>query len=88
VKVHATRAIRVWVDIDEGIADFVQMLNEITGIRTNASCQGTIGEGGAAPYEAHVMVTWNDNEARSRLSRWRVEELGANFGYVYPGAKP
>ncbi len=83
-KEHKTRAIQVWVDVDEGIADFVVMLNEIPGIRTDASCQGTIGEGGAAPYEAHVMVTWQDRQALLRLAPWRVEQLGFNFGYVYP----
>lgn len=82
--VHKTRAIKVWVDVDEGIVDFVLLLNDLPGIRTDASCQGTIGEGGVAPYEAHVMVTWRDAEARARLNAWRVEELGQNFGYVYP----
>lgn len=85
-KLHTTRAIKVWADVDEGIADFVLLLNEILGIRTIASCQGTIGEGGAAPYEAHVMVTWDDDAARQRLASWRVEQLGYNFGYVYPNA--
>jgi hypothetical protein len=84
VTVHPTRAVRVWVDVDEGIADFVLLLNEIPGVRTEASCQGTIGEGGAAPYDAHVMVTWADDEARARLNGWRVEQLGENHGYVYP----
>lgn len=81
---HATRAIKVWIDADEGIADFVLLLNEIPGIRTLASCQGTIGEGGANPYEAQVMVQWEDEAALARLSAWRMTRLGETFGYVHP----
>ena len=82
--IHQTREIKVWVDVDEGIADFVLELTEIEGIRCHASCQGTIGEGGADPYEAHVMVTWTDDKARARLDRWRVEHVGPNLGMVFP----
>lgn len=70
--------------MDEGISDFVLMLNEIPGIRTLASCQGTLDEGGAAPYEAHVMISWDTDEALSKLSNFKVFKLGDNYGYVYP----
>lgn len=88
--IHKTRALRVWVDVDEGIADLVLVLNDIPGVRTYASCQGTIDEGGAAPYAAHVMVGWADDGARALLGvaaiafGGRIEELGPNLGYVYP----
>lgn len=81
---HLTRPVRVWADVDVGVADFVVALNEIPGIRTLASCQGTIGEGGADPYGPQVMVTWEDEAALARLSKWRVTKLGDTFGYVHP----
>jgi hypothetical protein len=84
MTVHQTIPVRVWADIDVGIADFVIALNEIPGIRTLASCQGTLGEGGAAPYEAHVMVSWASEEALLLLSNLRLKKMGDNFGYVYP----
>ena len=83
---HKTRPIKVWVDVDEGIADFVLLLGEIPGIRTLSSCQGTIGEGGPAPYEAQVMVTWTDEAAYKRLAEFKVDRLGNNFGYAHPPA--
>src|ERR1700677_830715 len=42
----ATRLVSVWVDVDEGIADLVEYLNTIPGVRTHTSCQGTLTEGG------------------------------------------
>jgi hypothetical protein len=84
VSIHETRPIKVWIDADVGIADFILELNEIPGIRTLASCQGTIGEGGAEPYGPHVMVSWEDSAALDRLSRLQMTRLGPTFGYVYP----
>lgn len=81
---HPTIPIKVWIDADVGIADFVLALNEIPGIRTLASCQGTIGEGGPNPYEAQVMVTWTDDAALARLSHLRLTRLGPSYGYVHP----
>jgi tRNA(Phe) wybutosine-synthesizing methylase Tyw3 len=43
--IHETIPVQVWADIDVGIADLVKLLNKIPGVRTFASCQGTIGEG-------------------------------------------
>lgn len=45
----------------------VRYLNTIPGVRTFASCQGTIGEGGPAPYRAQVGTTWPDRETFDRL---------------------
>lgn len=81
---HATRSIKIWINADTGIADFVLELNEITGIRTVASCQGTIGEGGPNPYGPQVMVTWDSDEALGRIAHLKITHLGPQFGYVYP----
>lgn len=64
---HKQVPIQVWVDIDEGIVDLVRHLNTIPGVRTHASCQGTIGEGGPNPYRPQVMVTWDTAETFARL---------------------
>jgi len=81
---HKQRTIQVWVDVDDGIADAVIYLNTISGVRTLASCQGTIGEGGPNPYRAQVMATW-PSEAFERLkSEFDVTILGDNWGYLHP----
>jgi hypothetical protein len=64
---HPTVRVKVWADVDEGIADFVRELTEIPGITTHASCQGTIGEGGPHPYPPQVMVAWEDEAALHAL---------------------
>ena len=64
---HKTRAVQVWVDVYEGVADLVAYLNTIPGVRTFSSCQGTIGEGGAEPYGPYVMVAWSDAATLERL---------------------
>lgn len=81
---HSTIPVQVWVDVDIGIADFVRELNLIPGIRTHASCQGTIGEGGSAPYGPQVMVTWQDAAALGRLARYRKTWLSDALAYVHP----
>lgn len=81
---HRTRPIQVWADVDEGIADAVVTLNTIPEVRTFSSCQGTIGEGGPAPYRAQVMVSWTD-EAFTRLcAEFDVTEVGDHWGYAHP----
>ncbi len=86
---HKQRTILVRVDVDEGVADLVLYLNAITGIRTHASCQGTIGEGGAQPFRPQVMVTWANREAYRRLldefDMSDVHHDGA-WCYVHPRA--
>ena len=66
---HPTRPVQVWIDVDLGIADLVIYLNTIPGVRTHASCQGTIGEGGPHPYRPQVLVTWETLEVFERLKR-------------------
>src|ERR1035438_560328 len=81
---HKTRAVQVWADIDEGIADMVVYLNTIDGVRTIASCQGTIGEGGPNPYRPQGMAAWAV-EAFERLRRYfGVTLLGDGWGYLHP----
>lgn len=83
--VHEQTAIQVWVDVDIGIADLVRYLNTIPGVRTHASCQGTIGEGGSSPYRAQVMTTWPDAATEQRLrAEFDVTELGERWGYIHP----
>lgn len=83
--VHETVPVQVWIDVDVGVADVVRQLQGIEGIRTHASCQGTIGEGGAEPYPAYVMVSWNDDAALSRLDQeFEVEIKGEGWGYIHP----
>jgi len=83
--IHDTVPIQVWVDVDIGIADAVRYLNTVPGVRTIASCQGTIGEGGPNPYRAHIMAEWTD-DARVRLESesFAFVEEGDHWGYVHP----
>jgi hypothetical protein len=86
---HQQRPIQVWVDVDEGIADVVLYLNAIDGVRTHASCQGTLGEGGAHPYRPQVMVSWSSQEAFERLrGEFDMTEINAGWCYVHPRTAP
>jgi hypothetical protein len=86
-KAHETQPVLVWADCDLGIADLVAYLNTIPGVRTHASCQGTIGEGGPHPYRAQVMCGWTP-EAFALLSEefdiTYPEECDKTWGYVHP----
>ena len=86
--VHKTVPLLVWADIDEGIADMVRYLNTIPGLRTEASCQGTLGEGGPHPYRAQVMTVWKDPDIFERLKEefdYSETEPGQNIqnGWCY-----
>lgn len=82
---HKTRAIQVLVDADLGIADMVEYLNTIPGVRTQTSCQGTIGEGGQNPYGPYVMCWWTP-EALLRLQAEFdvIPEGNGTWGHVQP----
>lgn len=82
--VHRTVPVQVWADVDEGVANFVRHLNTLPGVRTYASCQGTIGEGGPEPYPAFVMVGWENEEARRSLEAFGLVPEGEAFGRVFP----
>lgn len=83
--VHETTPVQVWADVDVGIADLVRQLNTIEGVRTHASCQGTIGEGGHEPYTAYVMVSWRTDAARAALEPYGLIVQGEAHGAIYPG---
>jgi tRNA(Phe) wybutosine-synthesizing methylase Tyw3 len=86
---HKQITIVVPVDVDEGVVDLVLYLNTIPGIRTHASCQGTIGEGGAHPYGPHAMVTWASEAAFERLkSAFDLSKVSirGSWCYVHPRA--
>jgi hypothetical protein len=86
---HPTRAVQVWVDVDLGVAEMVEYLNTIPGVRTHSSCQGTIGEGGAEPYRPYVQCSWK-SEAEDRLRAEfdiDVDPWGRRgWGYLHPRA--
>ncbi len=84
--IHRTVPIQIWVDVDDGIADFVFLLNMMPGVRTHSSCQGTVGEGGAEPYPPYVSVSWGDDAAREALKRFELVIEYENFGTVRPPA--
>lgn len=67
--IHKTVPVLVWADVDVNIANMVSYLNTIPGVRTHASCQGTIGEGGPSPYPPEVTVSWKDPSIFDRLKK-------------------
>ena len=81
---HVTVPVQVWVDVDEGIADFVRRLQLLPGIRTHTSCQGS------RTYGPYVMASWIV-DARAELERegctFDVEGVDDGFdgwGYIHP----
>lgn len=81
---HKTIPVQVWADIDEGNAETVIYLNTIPGVRTFASCQGTIDEGGPHPYRAQVGCTWTDEAYTRLVSEFDITMEGDHWGYVHP----
>ena len=85
---HKTRPVWVLVEADLGIADLVEYLQTIPGVRTIASCQGTIEEGGPHPFPPQVMASWA-SDVRARLdAEFDVTELGECWGYIHPKGSP
>jgi hypothetical protein len=84
---HETVPVWVLVDVDKGIAAFVKSLQKIPGVRTHASCQGTLHDGGLNPYRAQVMVTW-ENEKAINVLREKFDMTfpagSKNWAYVHP----
>lgn len=81
---HATRPVQVWADVDLGIADMVAYLNTVPGVRTMSSCQGTLGEGGPAPYGPYVMASWSEEIFEFLTTEFEVDVLGERWGYIRP----
>jgi hypothetical protein len=86
MKIHKTRPVQVWIDVDERIATIVEVLNREDGVRTYASCQGTIGEGGESPYVGYVLISWDSQKTLTRLlKKFAIQSIGnadSNEGYV------
>lgn len=82
--IHKTTRVKVWTDVDEGIADMVIYLNTIDGVTTWASCQGTIGEGGPEPYPPHVMAGWSKEVEPRLLEEFDIIFEGECWGCLYP----
>jgi len=77
-------SVKVWVDIDNGIADEVKWLNRFKGVRTFASCEGTIGEGGANPHKAYVMAYIPEIHLPDILKKFEIGEKGDGWVYLHP----
>ncbi len=81
---HKTIPVWVQVDVDEGIAEMVKYLQTIPGVRTHASCQGTLSEGGPNPYPPQVMVTWDSDQAKERLMQEFDFSPNGDWAYIHP----
>ena len=83
--IHKTVRVKVWADIDEGVADMVRYLNTLPGVTTHASCQGTIGEGGPHPYRPFVSVSCTDPDMKERLLReFELDEERNGHFFICP----
>jgi|GEM_PF-6840329 len=83
-KPHPKTPRQVWVDVDEAVAADVEWLNSLAGVRTFASCKGTLGEGGPHPYAPYVMAWWPEMHGAAIRSRFRVGERGTGWAYLHP----
>ena len=80
--IHKTRPVLVWVDVDVGIAEIVESLNDYDpqldncGIKTHGSCMGTLDQGGPHPYRPFVNVSWQTEEEFKWLcENYDMEEI-------------
>jgi hypothetical protein len=85
---HATVPVQVWSDIDVGIADDVRWLNTLPGVRTFASCQGTIGEMRMYPYRAQIMAYWPNEMEEKIQQRFEIGWRGNGWAYLHPKETP
>lgn len=85
---HMSTAVKLWVDVDVGIVDFVLALNEIDTVRTLTSCQG-VGNGDLG----YVLILWKTEEARAEVEKiaiittrthWNGDVLPKTWAYVLP----
>ena len=78
-KEHETRPVKVWVDVDIGIATIVERLNTFDGVRTDASCEG------GDTYGPYVMAHWTPEGLKHIAREFDVKPEGNGYwGYVYP----
>lgn len=81
---HKTVPVQCWVDIDTGIATDVSWLNSLEGVRTFASCQGTIGEGGPEPYWPYIKAWWPPEHNEAILKRFHLIKEGNGWKDIRP----
>jgi hypothetical protein len=72
--------VKVWENIDAGIALLVVRLNKIPGIRTWSSCQGDLDS--TEDNRPFVLVRWTNERAREQLLPWTVKPLGDGWELV------
>jgi hypothetical protein len=84
MKPHITVPVLVWIDVDEGIARAVRWLNQIKGVRTFASCQGILNEGGKEPYRPQVMIYAEGAALKAIQQYFDLGERGDGWLYVHP----
>lgn len=80
---HEQVIIMVKIEVDKGVADLVKLLNDIDGVYTHASCQGTIGEGGPNPYRTQVLTSWPNDLDWWMHQQFDITDQGECWGYVH-----
>lgn len=86
---HKTTTVWVKASVDVGIAELVTELQTFPGVFTDASCQGTLNDGGIKPYPPYAMVHWADEAALLLLQAYHtVDIVGDSWGYVRPAGSP
>lgn len=78
MEIHKTVPIKVWVDIDKGIAHHVRWLNRLKGVRTFASCQGTKN------YPPDIMAYVPRRLMPLVKKRFTLGEKGIGWQYLHP----
>ena len=82
---HKVIPIKIWVEVDENICEDVRFLNNLTGVRTFASCQGTLTEGGPEPYKSYILAYWPKEYDDIIKNKYEIGELlGIRYGYLHP----
>ena len=84
IIIHKTKPLKVWVDIDVGIYEIVKYLNTIKGVQTFSSCQGTLKEGGNAPYNPYVMIYCPPNKMKLIEKLYKIGQKGDGWMYIHP----
>lgn len=82
---HKTIRMKVWADIDIGIAPTVERLNNIPGVTTQSCCEGYIEIASSASYRPYVNVSWDTDTARAAIeAEFDLTVEGLNWGYAHP----
>jgi hypothetical protein len=81
---HTTVPVQVWIDADEKIAAPLRWLNSLSGVRTFSSCEGTIVEGGPAPYGAYIKAWWPPEHDVEIKQRFKIIAEGNGWSDLEP----